>query len=147
MVYFYILLSVHLGLCGLLVLLVLLQQGKGADAGAAFAGSSDTLFGAGGAANVLTKFTTGVAICFMITSILLIKAYGGIAGGPSAFTELSAKPSSAETGNVVDTATENTAGTAAQPELPKEGSAETVNKDGSTGAPAGGEGPKAATSQ
>jgi len=67
----------HLFLCVLLVVLVLLQQGKGADVGAAFGGGSSTLFGATGATNVMVKITTGTAILFMATSIFLIRGYAG----------------------------------------------------------------------
>ena len=48
-----------------LTVLVLLQQGKGADVGAAFgSGSSNTVFGASGSAPLLTKLTTWLAIVF-----------------------------------------------------------------------------------
>lgn len=72
---FHLILSVHLLLCVFLVGLVLIQQGRGADMGAAFGGSSNTLFGAGGAADFLTKMTTGTAIAFMVSSILLVRWY------------------------------------------------------------------------
>jgi len=61
----------HVCICVLLVLLVLLQQGKGADAGATFGGGSNTLFGAGGADTFLTKATTILAFLFMSTSFAL----------------------------------------------------------------------------
>jgi preprotein translocase subunit SecG len=55
-----------------LILIVLLQSGKGADIGAAFGGgSSQTVFGGRGAATFLSKMTTAFAILFMVTSILL----------------------------------------------------------------------------
>jgi preprotein translocase subunit SecG len=63
--------SVHLFICVLLIVLVLLQQGKGADVGATFGGGGNTMFGAGGADNFLTKFTTVVAVIFMLTSVFL----------------------------------------------------------------------------
>lgn len=50
--------------------LVLLQQGKGADAGAAFgSGSSGTVFGAGGSASVLTIITTWMALAFFVVTL------------------------------------------------------------------------------
>ena len=64
-------LVLHLLACGVLVLVVLLQTGKGASLGAAFGGASQTVFGASGAGNVLTKITTGMAILFMLTSLAL----------------------------------------------------------------------------
>jgi len=49
--------------------LVLIQHGKGADAGAGFGGgASSTVFGSGGAGNFLQKITTGIAITFFLTS-------------------------------------------------------------------------------
>ena len=55
-----------------LVVLILIQQGKGADMGASFgAGSSATIFGSGGSGNFLTKTTTYLAIGFFIISLVL----------------------------------------------------------------------------
>lgn len=55
-----------------LVIVVLLQAGKGASIGASFGGSSSqTLFGSAGPATFLTKMTAGCAIVFMITSLYL----------------------------------------------------------------------------
>jgi preprotein translocase subunit SecG len=54
-----------------LILVVLLQTGKGAEVGAVFGGSSSTIFGSSGAGNFLTKLTTAMAIVFMITSLTL----------------------------------------------------------------------------
>ena len=49
--------------------LVLIQHGKGADAGAGFgSGSSATVFGSGGSGNFLTRLTTGLVIAFFISS-------------------------------------------------------------------------------
>jgi len=67
---------VHIVVCVLLILIVLLQTGKGADIGAAFGGgSSQTLFGSAGPAGFFTKITTGVAVIFMVTSIGLAYMY------------------------------------------------------------------------
>ncbi len=64
--------SLHLATCVCLIAIVLLQHGKGADIGVSFGGgSSNTVFGARGAGNFLTKLTTGAAIVFMITSFTL----------------------------------------------------------------------------
>ena len=65
---------VHVLACFFLVLVVLLQTGKGADVGAVFGGSSQTIFGSSGAGNFLTKTTTGIAVLFMLTSLFL--SYG-----------------------------------------------------------------------
>jgi len=66
-----ILVTMHVIVGGLLILIVLLQTGKGADMGAAFGGASQTVFGSGGASSFLGKLTTGIAILFMITSLSL----------------------------------------------------------------------------
>ena len=65
---------IHILACFFLVLVVLLQTGKGADVGAVFGGSSQTIFGSQGAGDFLTKTTTGIAVLFMITSLFL--SYG-----------------------------------------------------------------------
>ncbi|MEW5746555.1 MAG: preprotein translocase subunit SecG [Nitrospirota bacterium] len=54
-----------------LIAIVLLQSGKGAEIGAAFGGSSQTLFGSRGAATFLNKLTTISAVVFMLTSLTL----------------------------------------------------------------------------
>lgn len=61
----------HILACLVLILVVLLQTGKGSEMGAVFGGSSQTVFGSGGAAPFLSKFTTGIAVVFMITSLSL----------------------------------------------------------------------------
>ena len=66
-----LLVILHVLICIGLVIAILLQSGKGADLGAAFGGSSQTLFGSAGAVPFLNKLTTGVAIAFMITSLSL----------------------------------------------------------------------------
>lgn len=62
---------VHVLVCLFLVGIVLLQHGKGADIGASFGGSSQSLFGSEGPIPLLNKITTGVAIIFMVTSVSL----------------------------------------------------------------------------
>lgn len=62
---------VHVFTCVLLVLVVLIQSGKGAEISASFAGSSQTVFGSSGGANFFTRFTAGCAIVFMCTSVAL----------------------------------------------------------------------------
>jgi preprotein translocase subunit SecG len=69
----YIALSIfHLLVTLGLILIVLLQSGKGADIGAAFGGgSSQTVFGGRGAATFLSKLTSALAVLFMLTSLSL----------------------------------------------------------------------------
>ena len=55
-----------------LIALVLIQQGKGADVGAAFgSGSSNTVFGSSGGATAMTRITTWLAIGFFVISFAL----------------------------------------------------------------------------
>ena len=98
---------VALGIIGL----VLIQHGKGADAGAAFGGgASGTVFGSRGSGNFLTKLTTGLAILFFANSLMLawlVAHPDGLKGGsiipsaPSAVVEPA-------TGGAVINATPNT---------------------------------------
>ena len=57
--------------CLFLIVIVLLQHGKGADIGATFGGSSQSLFGTEGPMPLLNKITTFAAIVFMLTSVTL----------------------------------------------------------------------------
>jgi len=61
----------HVTVCLVLILVVLLQAGKGANMGAVFGGSSQTLFGSSGPGTFLSKMTTVVAVIFMLTSFSL----------------------------------------------------------------------------
>lgn len=63
----------HILICLFLIVLVLLQPGKGSDFGAVFGGGSQTVFGARGASTFLSKFTVIVAILFALSTLLLIK--------------------------------------------------------------------------
>ena len=67
----YVIPTIHVLACLFLIVVVLLQTGKGADMGAVFGGGSQTLFGSSGAGNFLTKLTTGTAIAFMVMSLIL----------------------------------------------------------------------------
>ena len=67
-----ILLIIQILICIALVTIVLLQQGRGADAGASFGGgSSGSLFGARGPASFLSKVTAGLAALFFANSLAL----------------------------------------------------------------------------
>jgi preprotein translocase subunit SecG len=66
------LIAVHILVSITLIVIVLLQAGKGADLGATFGtGASQSLFGAGGGGSFLGKLTAGAAIIFMVTSLSL----------------------------------------------------------------------------
>ncbi len=63
--------AVHIIVSLGLILVVLIQTGRGAEMGAVFGGSSSTIFGSSGAGNFLTRLTTAMAIVFMLTSLTL----------------------------------------------------------------------------
>jgi preprotein translocase subunit SecG len=89
-----VLMIVHV-ICAVLIIgLVLIQRGKGADAGAGFgAGASGTVFGARGAGTALSRATAVLAGTFMITSLAL--AYTGKVAGQgqgSVLDQLSTTP-------------------------------------------------------
>jgi preprotein translocase subunit SecG len=71
--FFYpIVVTIHVIVSIALILIILLQTGKGADIGAVFGGgSSNTLFGSSGPTSFLSKLTAGAAIVFMFTSLFL----------------------------------------------------------------------------
>jgi len=65
-----IILSIHVIIAIILIGLILVQHGKGADAGAAFgSGASSTVFGSQGSASFLTRLTAGLATAFFLTSL------------------------------------------------------------------------------
>lgn len=71
------LLTLHVIVCIALIVIVLLQAGKGADAGASFGGgASQTVFGASGGRSFMSKLTTSAAFIFMLTSLSLTYFYG-----------------------------------------------------------------------
>jgi len=79
----YLLITLHILVSLALIVIVLLQSGKGAEMGASFgSGGSQSVFGAGGGNTFMSKLTTSAAIIFMLTSLTL--AYlGGKSGSSS----------------------------------------------------------------
>lgn len=66
-----VLIVFHVIACFALILIVLLQTGRGAEMGAAFGGASQTLFGGSGGTTFLGKMTTAAAVLFMLTCLIL----------------------------------------------------------------------------
>ncbi len=86
--------TIHVIVSIALILIVLLQTGKGANMGAVFGGAgSQALFGNTGAATFLGKMTTVAAVVFMITSLTL--AYISKSGGKSVVSDF--KPATQQT--------------------------------------------------
>jgi len=88
---------VHVLVCLILIVVVLLQRGKGAEIGAVFGGGgSSTVFGSRGAGNFFfTKLTTGAAIIFMSTSLIL--SYMGTGDSGSTLFPEGEEPATEET--------------------------------------------------
>jgi len=72
-----IIVSIHVTVAVILVLTVLLQAGKGSGMGAAFGGSSGTVFGTRGPATLISKITCVAAVVFMCTSLNMALSQGG----------------------------------------------------------------------
>src|SRR5580704_6669758 len=69
---YFVLVTLHVVVCGLLIIVIMLQSGEAADLAGAFGGAgSQTAFGPRGAATFLSKATTWCAIMFMLTSMAL----------------------------------------------------------------------------
>lgn len=116
-----VVLAVHVILAIALVGLVLLQQGKGADAGAVMGGGgANTLFGVGGASSALVRATTGIAILFMLTSVLLVRfsAGGSVrSGAPDVLEGLDMKGLAPQAAPVASAAPASTGDTSAAPKV------------------------------
>ncbi len=81
-----------------LIVLVLIQRGKGADMGAAFgSGASNTVFGSQGSASFLTRTTAVLATLFFVISLTLAYMTSQLVGKQSSVTEIGV-----ESGAVVD---------------------------------------------
>lgn len=93
-----ILLAIHVLTAVAIVVLVLLQQGKGADMGAAFGGGggggSQTVFGAQGSANFLSRTTAVLAAVFFFTSLSLAYIYGNQSEPQSVTDQVVEEPAS-----------------------------------------------------
>src|SRR6266436_5970895 len=92
---YFVLVTLHVLVCGLLIIVVLLQSGEAADLAGAFGGAgSQTAFGPRGAATFLTKATTWCAIMFMLTSMALTMHQNTVAGssGHSVLQQISKTP-------------------------------------------------------
>ncbi|MDR0354630.1 MAG: preprotein translocase subunit SecG, partial [Deltaproteobacteria bacterium] len=71
--------SIHVFVAILLMISVLLQTGKGSGLGAAFGGSSSSVFGSRGPATLISRVTSVAAVIFMVTSLVLsLWAQGGV---------------------------------------------------------------------
>jgi preprotein translocase subunit SecG len=111
----------HLMLALGLIGLILIQHGKGADAGAAFgSGASATVFGAQGSGSFLTRITAIMATLFFLTSMALAY-YASQVGEPAGLMDDVAlpAPSSGTLGDLPEPADDAPAGAAAEPDPPE----------------------------
>lgn len=76
----YLLYALHIIVCVFLILVVLLQQGKGADLSVFGGGSTQTAFGARGATTLLHKLTVASFVIFILTTVSIALFKGGVGG-------------------------------------------------------------------
>jgi preprotein translocase subunit SecG len=88
----YLLYSVHIVVCVFLILVVLLQQGKGADLSVFGGGSTQTAFGARGATTLLHKLTVASFVIFILTTLAI--GIPQLAGGGSVMRGVAGAPAS-----------------------------------------------------
>jgi preprotein translocase subunit SecG len=95
-----IILGVHVLLALMIIGLVLLQRGKGAEAGAGFgSGASGTVFGARGTSTLFSKLTAVFAAMFFATSLTLAYIGARPSGEPSSVLERAAQAAAATPAN------------------------------------------------
>src|SRR6202051_545738 len=95
---YFVLVTLHVVICGLLIIVIMLQSGEAADVAGAFGGAgSQTAFGPRGAATFLSKATTWCAIMFMLTSMALTMHQDtvGAGAGSSVLQQFSTTPKQA----------------------------------------------------
>jgi preprotein translocase subunit SecG len=93
----YLLYVVHVLVCVFLILVVLLQQGKGADLSVFGGGSTQTAFGARGATTLLHKLTVASFVIFILTTVSIALFKGGQRGGNSTVMAGQGKGKAAQT--------------------------------------------------
>ena len=95
-----LLVTLHIIVCFALIIVVLLQSGKGAEMGASFGASgSQSVFGAGGGSTFMSKLTSSAAIIFMLTSLSLAFV-SGKGGGSSIMSSKAPKAKPAPMGGM-----------------------------------------------
>lgn len=135
-----VMITVHVIAAVVIIGLVLIQQGKGADMGAAFGGgSSGSLFGATGSANFLSRATAILATVFFLTSLGMAyvathkprSTAGGVMDGVAPKPAAPAAPAVPSPATIPGQETGKGAGAAAQPAAPAAAAPADASKDGS----------------
>ncbi|MBN1297290.1 preprotein translocase subunit SecG [bacterium] len=127
-----------------LIMIVLLQTGKGSDLASAFGGGGqNAMFGGAGPASFLNKMTTAVAVLFMATSITLAYVATGsdsIMQGEEPVVEESVEDLAAETGEAGEAGTASEAGDSAEAIPPSDAGTTTSDNDTTSAEPVAPEG-------
>jgi preprotein translocase subunit SecG len=117
-----VILGVHVLLAGMIIFLVLLQRGKGAEAGAGFgSGASGTVFGARGTSTLFSKLTAIFAALFFVTSLTLAYLGSHTAAEPTSVLERAARAAAAAPSKAPPPALTPTAPPATAPTSPETG--------------------------
>jgi len=103
----YLLYTVHLVVCLFLILVVLLQQGKGADLSVFGGGSTQTAFGARGAATLLHKLTVVSFVLFILTTMSIAIYRSSPGGGSSVMSDVGQEQAAPETEPEAEAATDD----------------------------------------
>ena len=123
---------IHVIAAVFLILVVLLQSGRGGGVGAALGGASAQVFGGRGAGNFLTRLTTGAAVVFFCTSMtlsMMSSRHRSVMVG-------NIPQSAAQDGNNTDAQDGNGTGAAGQQALPSSDSVKTGTAADANGTPA-----------
>ena len=116
----YLLYFIHVFVSLFLILVVLLQQGKGADLSVFGGGATQAAFGARGTASLLHKLTAWGFVAFIVTTISI----GFMGSSGSDRSVMSGLPEQGEAAVVESEATRDAEATAAETEVPNDGGAE-----------------------
>jgi preprotein translocase subunit SecG len=115
-----IFLLLHVIVAIALVVLVLLQQGRGAEAGAAFgSGASSTIFGARGSSSFLSRITAMLATGFFITSLILAYFLTQVTAPASVAEQIQSQPQTEIVSETTEKDKKSDTGPADLPQVPK----------------------------
>jgi len=104
----YLLYTVHVLLCLFLILVVLLQQGKGADLSVFGGGSTMTAFGARSATTLLHRLTVGAFVGFVLTTLGIAYLKGSVEGSSVLTGAETSAPAAAKSSRLIDAGAEPT---------------------------------------
>ena len=128
------LIVLHLVVCFLMIASILLQAGKGAEIGASFGGSSQTVFGSRGPGTFLSKVTVAAALIFMLTSLSLavLSRGDGVSSSVIDVPTTSQESSSTEPTSSSTSTTDSTQSESTDPESPSSDATPQESSDSAT---------------